>query len=117
MLLCPSHLSRTSKAWRKRVLLFTDSMVTMGALMKGRSSARALLRQCRVSAVIQMMCRIRLYLRWVPSEKNYADGPSRAGPVGVDEDTEKAHTARGLPRRMRRWFHLLRPSRARPVHL
>ena len=67
------HVARTSRAWSSRVLVFTDSMVTLGCLSKGRSSATALLRVCRAAAAIQLVCRIRTYLRWVPSEKYLAD--------------------------------------------
>ena len=88
--------------WNKRVLIFTDSLVTLGALSKGRSSARQLLRVCRQAAAVQLGCRIRLYLRWVPSERNLADGPSRGGPIGVDAETAVAHRFRGLPKRLHR---------------
>ena len=96
------HLSRSSPAWHKRVLIFTDSLVTLGCLGKGRSSARGLLRVCRQAAAIQLACRIRLYLRWVPSERNLADAPSRGGGVGVDADTATAHRFRGVPKKLLR---------------
>ena len=96
------HLSRASTVWNKRVLIFTDSLVTLGALSKGRSSARQLLRVCRQAAAVQLGCRIRIYLRWVPSERNLADGPSRGGPIGVDAETAVAHRFRGLPKRLHR---------------
>ena len=70
------RVARTSRAWSSRVLVFTDSMVTAGCPSKGRSSATALLRGCRAAAAIQLVCRIRIYLRWVPSEKNLADNTS-----------------------------------------
>ena len=107
------HLSRSSRSWGKRILCFTDSLVTLGALGKGRSSARALLRLCRAAAAVQLLCRIKLYLRWVPSERNFADGPSRGGPVGVDQHTAESHNDRGMPRSLRSWLGKLRATRAR----
>ena len=72
------HLSRSSTAWNSRVLVFTDSRVTLGCLSKGRSGARALLRVCRQAAGIQLACRIRLYLRWVPSATPFAQATRRS---------------------------------------
>jgi hypothetical protein len=110
------HLSRTSRAWKHRVLIFTDSMVSLGSLAKGRSSARGLLRVCRLSAAVQLTCGIRLYLRWVPSELNYADGPSRRERLGVARGTKEAHKLRGLSRRMSRYFRALKVKGGRSRH-
>ena len=92
------HLSRTSQAWGYRVLFFTDSLVSLGVLRKGRSSARVLLQQARVAGIIQMVCRIRGYFRWVPSELNLADGPSRGLGIGAADETVELHKARGVPK-------------------
>ena len=102
------HLSRTSQAWGHRILIFTDSLVSLGALQKGRSSAKDVLHLCRVAGIIQMVCRIRGYYRWVPSELNLADGPSRGLPIGAAEETVKLRVARGAPQRLQ---HLLRQRR------
>ena len=106
------HLPRSSKSWGRRVLLFTDSLVALGCLSKGRSSAPMLLSVCRIVAAACLVLRIKLYLRWVPSELNYADWPSRGGPVGVEPKTAQAHTVRGVPRRLRSWFSRLLRGRA-----
>ena len=53
------HLSRTTGAWSRRVLIFTDSMVSLGAFSKGRSSATTRLNICRQAAAIQVVCRIK----------------------------------------------------------
>ena len=94
------HLARSSTAWHHRVLIFTDSMVSLGCLAKGRSSARGLLLCCRASAAVQPLCGIKSYLRWVPGEINYADGPSRGEMLGVAKEIVQAHRLRGLSRRM-----------------
>ena len=105
------HLSRNRAAWHSRVLVLTDSMVSLGSLAKGRSSADALLRVCRASAAVQLAVGIRLYLRYVPSEQNQADGPSRGLPVGVAPGTREAHNLRWVPLELRR---AMRQARGKP---
>jgi hypothetical protein len=90
------HLARTSQAWGSRVLVLTDSMVTLGCLSKGRSSASPLLRLCRMTAAITLSLRIRLLLRYIPSEMNPADGPSRGMKVGAAPETIAAHADRKI---------------------
>ena len=92
------HLSRDPSAWGQRVLAFTDSLVGLGILTKGRSSVRPLNHLCRRAAAISLAFRIRVAWRWVPSEHNYSDGPSRGEGVGVARDTVAAHRWRGFPR-------------------
>ena len=114
------HLSRTSQAWGHRILIFTDSLVSLGALQKGRSSAKDLLHLCRIGAITQMVCRIRGYYRWVPSELNLADGPSRGLGIGAAEETVKVHKARGVPQRLQqllRQRHDRGQGAAGPSHL
>ena len=94
------HLSRTSQSWNRRVLFFTDSLVSLGVMKKGRSSAKDLLHLARVGGIIQMVCRIRGYFRWVPSELNLADGPSRGQGIGAADDTVAGHVGRGVPREL-----------------
>ena len=53
------HRSRTSGARSRRALIFTNSMVSLGAFSKGRSSATTRFRICRQAAVIQVVCRIK----------------------------------------------------------
>ena len=76
------RLTRSSAAWGRRVLLVTDSLVSLGVLSKGRSSSWPLLRLARQAGVCVLVARLRLYLRWVASERNHADGPSRDAPIG-----------------------------------
>ena len=85
-------------------MLFTDSLVALGVLQKGRSSANDLLRLCRVVSIVQMVCRIRGYCRWVPSELNLADGPSRGLPIGAAEEMVKLRVARGVPQRLQQLY-------------
>ena len=88
------HLARSSRMWRRKVLVLTDSMVALGALGKGRSSSPALLRLCRQAAAITMCFAIHGHCRYVPSELNVADGLSRGGFLGAAPETVAAHSDR-----------------------
>jgi hypothetical protein len=66
----PSSLGR-------KLLLFTDSQVALGALRKGRSSSPLLLRRLRTISSWLLASGLRLLLYWIPSEDNPADEPSR----------------------------------------
>lgn len=77
------HACRSVEGWSKRLMLFSDSQVVLGALLKGRSPARAILRGCRKAASLLLGCGVTLYGRYVETHRNYADGPSRAGRLGV----------------------------------
>ena len=77
--------------------MLVDSMVAIGCLSKGRSSVRALLRLCRQAASVGLACGLRFLLRYVPSEWNVADGPSRGLGLGVAPETALAHQDREQP--------------------
>ena len=66
----PSSLGR-------KLLLFSDSLVAIGALRKGRSSSPLLLRRMRAISSWLLASGLRLLLYWIPSELNPADEPSR----------------------------------------
>jgi hypothetical protein len=88
------RLSMSRRAWGKKVLVLSDSSAALGATMKGRSSVYPLLRQCRVLAAIGLALGIRISVRWVPSERNASDGPSRGLRIGAAPETLKAHADR-----------------------
>ena len=71
------RLSRCQKGRHCRMLVITDSLVAMGCFRKGRSSNKGLLYQSRRLAGLSLGYNIRVALRYVRSEKNLADGPSR----------------------------------------
>jgi hypothetical protein len=90
------HLARSTSWWCSRVLILVDSMVALGSLAKGRSSSPPLLRLCRQAAAVIMAMDIRPMLRYIPSEVNPADGPSRGLPVGAAPETVLAHADRNV---------------------
>ena len=59
------------------MLVVTDSQVVLGVFRKGRTSSPGLLYLARRLAALCMGYQVRLSLRYVPSAKNLADGPSR----------------------------------------
>lgn len=61
----------------RRVLVLSDSLVTVHSISKGRSSSRLLLPRLRQLAALTLASGIRLYVRWIPTELNPADEPSR----------------------------------------
>lgn len=71
-----------TQAWARRHLIITDSMVSIGAILKGRSGSPALLRLVRRMAALLLMTDSVLYARWVESWRNHADGPSRGQAIG-----------------------------------
>lgn len=67
-----------SAAAGKQLLALTDSLVALGVLSKGRASSPQLLRAQRCIASVQLSSGIIPIWRYVTSELNAADGPSRA---------------------------------------
>ena len=89
------HAARSSSSWDRRVLLFTDSMVALGAFAKGRSSSAPVLHLCRRMGALLLGLGIKAYWRHVISEKNHLDGPSRGGPLGVMPKNRTEQAVRG----------------------
>jgi hypothetical protein len=87
-------LSLDHRCWGTRVLVFSDSQAALGCLAKGRSSRPGMLRISRQIAALALGLGIRLIGRYVRSELNYADGPSRGENLGVAGETVLAHADR-----------------------
>ena len=60
-----------------RVSLLSDSQVVIGAVRKGRSSSRPLLRRLRCLGAVLLGGGLQLDVQWIPSEFNPADVASR----------------------------------------
>ena len=69
-------LSRPAAIGR-RLLLLSDSTVVVGAANKGRSSSPDILRVLRSVCALVLCAGVQIVVRWVPSEVNPADEPSR----------------------------------------
>jgi len=68
-----------------RIVLFTDSQVSLGVLTKGRTSAHTLLSVHKSIAALCLAAGLQLVPAFVPTHLNPADGPSRfhgPGPPG-----------------------------------
>lgn len=74
------HLARSSVQHGGKHLILTDSMSCTLALSKGRSSVSPMNRVCRQVGAILLATGMRVSCRWIPSEMNPADGPSRGKP-------------------------------------
>ena len=62
--------------------MITDSKVCIGVILKGRSRSPALNLVARRLAAYILGCQLTVYVRWIPSQRNHADGPSRGYPPG-----------------------------------
>ena len=71
------HICRNHGEHAHRVLIFSDNMSVVLAVSKGRCCDYKLLRLCQQLFALSLSCGLRLCLRWLPSERNLADGPSR----------------------------------------
>ena len=86
------HLARSRKNWNHKVLILIDSMAALGVVAKGRSSSAPLLRLSRQLCAISLAFGLRPAPRYITSEVNPADGPSRGLAAGAAPQTQAAHT-------------------------
>ena len=94
---------RSSRTRHCRLVVESDSTAAVGALRKGRSSKRPLLRHCRRLAALTLAEQLTLEARWTPTTKNFADGPSRGrGPSPCGDDLDGIHEGLTLSKRKRR---------------
>lgn len=77
LVLALRHMQRSSVTSGKRIVVFIDSLVALGALSKGRSASRRLNRTCRKVAAHSFLADVELLLHWVPTAQQPADAASR----------------------------------------
>ena len=89
-------LTSVDAHWGKRLACFSDAGAATGCYSKGRSGSDLCNGYCRQVACCLFLSDIRLYLRWVASAHNCADGPSRGmrRPGVALETVSKAEAAR-----------------------
>lgn len=71
------HRARDLHRHGHRILVLNDNMGVVLSIQKGRSSNYGLLRLIRRISSHCLATGIRLQVRWIPSELNVSDGPSR----------------------------------------
>ena len=77
LLLAVRRMSRPRRHRHRRHLIFLDNLALRFALGKGRSQNYGMLRILQQIGSISLACALTLQSRWIPNEKNVADGPSR----------------------------------------
>ncbi len=81
------------------MVVLTDSMAALGAATKGRSSSFPLLRQCRTLCALGLGLQIHIRCRYIESERNMSDGPSRGLAIGAADETVVVHALRAQLRK------------------
>ena len=71
------RLSRSSEHRGKRLLVLVDNLALAFGMGKGRSCNHGMLRLNQKIGALLLACNIDLRVRWIPSEWNVSDGPSR----------------------------------------
>ena len=71
------RLSRTSRHRSKRHLILVDNLALAFSMGKGRSSNHGMLRVAQKIGALALAANLCLRIRWVPSELNVSDAPSR----------------------------------------
>jgi hypothetical protein len=97
-----SHIAGEQDSEGKRIMIFSDSQVSIAALAKGRSSVRELNRVARKAAAWVLTMGWKVYLRYMRTHRNHADGPSRGQPLGVAEKEPNQVVAEEFPESMYR---------------
>lgn len=77
LVICLRRLLRSSRNRNKRHLIFVDNLGLALAVTKGRAKNFKLLRITQQVAAMTLIGSFNIRLRWLPSECNVADGPSR----------------------------------------
>lgn len=72
------HLLRANRCLNRRLLCFSDNLPLVLATAKGRAKSKHLIKPLRQLAGLSLATGSRIAVRWVVSELNPADAPSRA---------------------------------------
>ena len=96
--------ARSRRTRRCRLVLQSDSAAAVCAFRKGRSSRPGMRRQCQKVAALTLAHGITPEFRWVATDRNMADQPSRGfaapGPCELDKLTK---TSKGRSARVQRF--------------
>ena len=80
LLIALKHCLRNIQSFGQRGVFLVDNMSLCLAITRGRSSSPNLVSCCRSVAALLLATGFRLACRWIPSEVNISDGPSRGLP-------------------------------------
>ena len=72
------HLLRANRCIGKRLVCFSDNLPLVLSATKGRGRSKHLLGPLRKLAALGLASGSKTHVRWIPSEINVADAPSRA---------------------------------------
>lgn len=72
------HLLHCSRAFGRRLVCLTDNLPSALGVTKGRAKSTHLLRPLRKLCALSLATKSKVHVRWLPSERNVADVPSRA---------------------------------------
>jgi len=81
LLLVVRRLSRSSKNRGRKHLVLVDNMALAFSAGKGRSCNHAMLRLNQKIGALLLAANLAISVRWIPSELNVADAPSRGSNV------------------------------------
>eukprot|EP00438_Fugacium_kawagutii_P032643 Skav206865 [mRNA] locus=scaffold898:55024:69937:- [translate_table: standard] len=73
------HITRSVGNFGCRHLILSDSMTAISSISKGRAHSHGLRRVIQQIAALSLCSNISVHVRWLPSEWNPADSPSRGG--------------------------------------
>jgi len=98
------HILRKCSNFGKRHVILTDSMTAAVAIDKGRANSFRLRRVLQQLAALSLGSGCVFRSRWIPSEWNPADGPSRgswsvSSPVRKFDDSQESGGGRDMGRR------------------
>ena len=71
------HMARTSRWQGRRILFLGDNMAVTCSLSRARARDWMLLSACRLLCAVSLLADVKINPRWIPSELNPADAPSR----------------------------------------
>lgn len=93
------RLSRATHFRNKKVLVLVDNLALAFSAGKGRSCNHAMLRVVQKVGALSLACNFALRVRWIPSEWNVSDGPSRGANTAGYFEGPAATTAQKIAQR------------------
>ena len=77
------HVARGRASWDSRVQIISDSQVAVAAYSNGRPSRPLINRLCREVGAVALDTGIKFVWRYIRTDRDVADGPSRDQDLGV----------------------------------